>query len=72
MGSAATTMKPFNKQRYLKPFVALVAMALQHDIRPNKVATVFAGGDIEATSRRPKERAATLRVTACHRLQSDF
>ncbi len=26
MGSAATTMKPFNKQRYLKPFVALVAI----------------------------------------------
>jgi putative YphP/YqiW family bacilliredoxin len=28
-----------------------VAMALQHDIRPDKVATVFAGGDIEATER---------------------
>lgn len=28
-----------------------VAMALQHDIRPDKVATVFAGGDVEATDR---------------------
>jgi putative YphP/YqiW family bacilliredoxin len=28
-----------------------VAMALRHDIRPDKVATVFAGGDIEATER---------------------
>jgi putative YphP/YqiW family bacilliredoxin len=26
-----------------------VALALQHDVRPNKVATVFAGADIEAT-----------------------
>ena len=28
-----------------------VAMALQNEIRPDKVATVFAGGDIEATER---------------------
>jgi putative YphP/YqiW family bacilliredoxin len=28
-----------------------IAMALQHDIRPDKVATVFAGADIEATER---------------------
>jgi putative YphP/YqiW family bacilliredoxin len=28
-----------------------VALALQHDIKPDVVATVFAGGDIEATER---------------------
>src|SRR5260370_27040719 len=28
-----------------------VALALQHDVRPDRVATVFAGGDIEATER---------------------
>ena len=28
-----------------------VALALQHKVRPDKVATVFAGGDIEATAR---------------------
>ena len=28
-----------------------IALALQHDVRPDKVATVFAGGDIEATER---------------------
>jgi len=28
-----------------------VALALQHDVRPDKVATVFAGGDVEATER---------------------
>jgi bacilliredoxin len=28
-----------------------VAQALQHDVRPDRVATVFAGGDIEATAR---------------------
>src|ERR1700681_3081028 len=28
-----------------------VALALQNEIRPDKVATVFAGGDIEATER---------------------
>src|SRR2546421_810154 len=28
-----------------------VALALQHNVRPDKVATVFAGGDIEATER---------------------
>src|SRR5229473_4722253 len=28
-----------------------IALALQHDIRPDKVATVFAGADIEATER---------------------
>src|SRR5258708_28310943 len=28
-----------------------VALALQHDVRPDKVATVFAGADIEATER---------------------
>ena len=28
-----------------------IAMALQNGIRPDKVATVFAGGDIEATER---------------------
>ena len=28
-----------------------IALALQHDTRPDKVATVFAGADIEATER---------------------
>lgn len=28
-----------------------VAQALQHDVKPDKVATVFAGADIEATDR---------------------
>ena len=28
-----------------------VALALQHDVKPDKVATVFAGADIEATDR---------------------
>jgi putative YphP/YqiW family bacilliredoxin len=28
-----------------------VAMALQHEVKPNKIATVFAGADIEATER---------------------
>ena len=28
-----------------------IAMALQNEIRPDRVATVFAGGDIEATER---------------------
>lgn len=28
-----------------------VALALQHDVKPNKVTTVFAGADIEATER---------------------
>jgi putative YphP/YqiW family bacilliredoxin len=28
-----------------------IAQALQHPIRPDRVATVFAGGDIEATER---------------------
>lgn len=28
-----------------------IAEALQHDVRPDRVATVFAGGDIEATER---------------------
>ena len=28
-----------------------VAMALQHDVKPDKIATVFAGADIEATER---------------------
>jgi putative YphP/YqiW family bacilliredoxin len=28
-----------------------VAMALQHDVKPDRVATVFAGADIEATER---------------------
>jgi putative YphP/YqiW family bacilliredoxin len=28
-----------------------VALALQHDVRPDKVATVFAGGDVEATEK---------------------
>jgi len=28
-----------------------VALALKHSIRPDRVATVFAGGDIEATAR---------------------
>lgn len=28
-----------------------IALALQHDTRPDKVATVFAGADIEATDR---------------------
>ncbi len=28
-----------------------IAMALQHSVRPDVVATVFAGGDVEATER---------------------
>jgi bacilliredoxin len=28
-----------------------VALALEHDVKPDKVATVFAGADIEATER---------------------
>ncbi|HKN84300.1 MAG TPA: BrxA/BrxB family bacilliredoxin [Pyrinomonadaceae bacterium] len=28
-----------------------VAQALQHDVKPDKVATVFAGADVEATER---------------------
>ncbi len=28
-----------------------IALALRHDVRPDKVATVFAGADIEATER---------------------
>ena len=28
-----------------------IAMALQHDVRPDKIATVFAGADIEATEK---------------------
>ena len=28
-----------------------IALALQHDVRPDKVATVFAGADVEATER---------------------
>ena len=28
-----------------------VALALQHEVKPDKVATVFAGADIEATAR---------------------
>lgn len=28
-----------------------VALALQHDVKPDKVATVFAGADIEATEK---------------------
>ena len=28
-----------------------IALALQHDVRPDKVATVFAGADIEATEK---------------------
>jgi putative YphP/YqiW family bacilliredoxin len=28
-----------------------VTLALQHDVRPDRVATVFAGGDIEATDK---------------------
>lgn len=28
-----------------------VALALQHNVRPDKVATVFAGADVEATER---------------------
>lgn len=28
-----------------------IAIALQHDIKPDRVITVFAGGDIEATAR---------------------
>jgi len=28
-----------------------IAMALQHSVRPDVVATVFAGGDVEATDR---------------------
>ena len=28
-----------------------VALALQHDVKPDRVATVFAGADIEATDR---------------------
>jgi bacilliredoxin len=28
-----------------------IALALQHDVKPDKIATVFAGADIEATDR---------------------
>ena len=28
-----------------------IALALQHDVRPDRIATVFAGADIEATER---------------------
>lgn len=28
-----------------------IALALEHDVRPDRVTTVFAGGDIEATDR---------------------
>ena len=28
-----------------------IAMALEHDVRPDRITTVFAGGDIEATER---------------------
>ena len=28
-----------------------VALALKHEVRPDRVATVFAGGDVEATDR---------------------
>ncbi len=28
-----------------------IALALEHDVRPDRVTTVFAGGDIEATER---------------------
>jgi putative YphP/YqiW family bacilliredoxin len=28
-----------------------VAQALKHEVRPDRVATVFAGGDVEATAR---------------------
>ena len=28
-----------------------IARALQHDVRPDRIATVFAGGDIEATEK---------------------
>ncbi|HEY0386302.1 MAG TPA: BrxA/BrxB family bacilliredoxin, partial [Pyrinomonadaceae bacterium] len=28
-----------------------IALALEHDVRPDRIATVFAGGDIEATER---------------------
>jgi putative YphP/YqiW family bacilliredoxin len=28
-----------------------VALALKHEVRPDRVATVFAGGDVEATAR---------------------
>jgi putative YphP/YqiW family bacilliredoxin len=36
-----------------------IGMALQHPTRPSKVATVFAGGDVEATNRL-RELAGTL------------
>jgi len=36
-----------------------VAMALQHENRPQKVGTVFAGGDVEATNR-VREHAGQL------------
>jgi putative YphP/YqiW family bacilliredoxin len=36
-----------------------VAMALQHGNRPSKIATVFAGGDVEATNR-VREHAGAL------------
>src|ERR1051325_782698 len=28
-----------------------IALALEHDVRPDRITTVFAGGDIEATER---------------------
>ena len=44
-----------------------IAMALQHDIRPDKVATVFAGGDIEATERARSYFTGYLSVVAFNR-----
>src|SRR6266851_5058248 len=38
-----------------------IAMALQHSVRPDVVATVFAGGDVEATERGATSRAMRLR-----------
>ena len=36
-----------------------IAMALQHGVKPDKTATVFAGGDVEATQR-VRELAGSL------------
>ena len=49
-----------------------IALALKHEARPDRVGTVFAGGDIEATDRargyfpaiRPRRRRSRSSATA--------
>ena len=44
-----------------------VAMALRHDSRPDVIATVFAGADVEATDRRRRQSrcCAAARLSTC-------